>query len=138
LPFFNQCTLENTLAEKPTWNLLLIDPQLMSRATLKRQLEYYRYAVFEADSGRAGVQIFQAKSREIDLTIVDTGISDVPADRVLAVLGKLNPNIKTVLVTDQSLTDGREVAEGVVGVIKKPVRTDRLLALVGNGLGRNL
>ncbi len=123
---------------KPTWKLLLIDPQPMSRATLKRQLEYYGYSVLEADSGRAGVQIFQEKGREIDLTILDTGIADVPVNKVLTVLGKLNPQIKTVLVTSESVAEGREVAEGVVGVIKKPVRTDRLLALVSKGLGRNL
>ncbi|MFT5090359.1 MAG: DNA-binding NtrC family response regulator [Candidatus Latescibacterota bacterium] len=125
------------MSEKPTWTLLLIDPQTMSRATLKRQLEYYGYAVREADSGRAGLQLFQEHSREIDLTILDMGISDAPGAKVLEVLNKLNPNIKTLLITDQSATEGREVPPGVVGVIKKPVRTDRLLALVGKGLGRN-
>ncbi len=125
------------MTEKPTWTLLLIDPQPMSRSTLKRQLEYYGYAVREADSGRAGLQLFQQHSREIDLTILDMGISDAPGAKVLEVLNKLNPNIKTVLVTEQSATEGRDIPQGVVGVLKKPVRTDRLLALVGKGLGRN-
>ena len=109
----------------------------MSRSTLKRQLEYYGYGVREADSGRAGIQIFQQHSREIDLTILDWSISDAPGAKVLEVPSKLNPNIKTVLVTDQSATEGRQQPEGVVGILKKPVRTDRLLALVGKGLGRN-
>ncbi len=126
-----------SVTEKPTWTLLLIDPQPMSRSTLKRQLEYYGYAVREADSGRAGLQLFQQHSREIDLTILDMGISDAPGAKVLEVLNKLNPNIKTVLVTEQSATEGRDIPQGVVGVLKKPVRTDRLLALVGKGLGRN-
>lgn len=125
------------MSEKPTWTLLLIDPQLMSRSTLKRQLEYYGYAVHEADGGRVGLQLLQEHSREIDLIILDMGISDAPANKVLEVLTKLNPNIKTILVTDQSATEGRDVPAGVIGMLKKPVRTDRLLALVGKGLGRN-
>lgn len=126
-----------SVTEKPTWTLLLIDPQPMSRNTLKRQLEYYGYAVHEADSGRAGLQLFQQHSRTIDLVILDMGISDAPGAKVLEVLNKLNPHIKTVLVTDQSASEGREAPQGAIGIIKKPVRTDRLLALVGRGLGRN-
>lgn len=125
------------MTEKPTWTLLLIDPQPMSRSTLKRQLEYYGYTVLEADSGRTGLQLFQQHSREIDLAILDMGISDAPGAKVLEVLNKLSPHLKTVLVTEQSATEGREAPQSVVGTLKKPVRTDRLLALVGRGLGRN-
>ena len=47
------------MAAKPTWTILLIDAQPMSRKSLKSQLEYYQYAVLEADSARQSVQIFQ-------------------------------------------------------------------------------
>ncbi len=124
------------MSEKPTWTLLLIDPSAMSRATLKRQLEYYGYAVSEAESGRGGVQLFQQQHREIDLIVLDMGIGDVPGANVLQVLQKIRPEANVILITDQALADGRALPEGVAGVLKKPVRTDRLLAVVGKALGR--
>ena len=38
------------MAAKPTWPILLIDAQPMSRKSLKSQLEYYQYAVLEAST----------------------------------------------------------------------------------------
>ena len=105
------------MSEKPTWTLLLIDPSAMSRATLKRQLEYYGYAVCDADSGRDGVGLFQQRHREIDLVILDMGINDVPGANALQVLQKIRPDTKVVLITDQTLADGRSLPQGVAGEI---------------------
>ena len=49
------------MAAKPTWTILLIDAQPMSRKSLKSQLEYYQYAVLEADSARQRVQIIVSR-----------------------------------------------------------------------------
>jgi CheY-like chemotaxis protein len=124
------------VTEKPTWTLLLIDAQPMARGTLKRQLEYYGYRVLEGESARQGLQVFQANQRQIDLVLLDLSLPDAPAGKVLEVLRKLAPKVRVVLVTDQSVAEGRDTPEGVVGILKKPVRTDRLLALVGKGVGR--
>ena len=43
--------------KKPTWTILLIDAQPMSRNTLKSQLEYYQYAVLLADSARTSPSV---------------------------------------------------------------------------------
>ena len=124
------------MTEKPTWTLLLVDAQPMSRNTLKSQLEYYQYNVLVADSARLAVQTFQQNMREIALVILDLDLKDAPGTKVLEIMRKLAPDLKIIVVTDQGVAEGREEFEGVGGVLRKPVRTDRLLALVGRCLGR--
>lgn len=124
------------MTEKPTWTILLIDAQPMSRNTLKSQLEYYQYIVLPADSARSGVQLFQQHQRSIDLVVLDLDLKDAPGAKVLAILRKLSPALKIIAITDQSVTEGRPEFEGIAGLLRKPIRTDRLLALVGRALGR--
>ena len=69
--------------DKPTWTLLLTDPNRMARTTLTRQLTYYGYAVLEADSGRQAVGIFQKQLAAIDLILLDTSIADIPYTNVI-------------------------------------------------------
>ena len=126
------------MATKPTWTILLIDAQRMSRNTLKSQLAYYQYAVLEADSARQGVQIFQHHQRTIDLVVLDLGLEDAPGTKVVEILRRLSPELRIIAVTSQALADGRDDLEGIVGVLHKPVRSDRLVALVSRALGRNM
>ena len=124
------------MTEKPTWTILLIDAQPMSRNTLKSQLEYYRYAVLPADSARSSVQTFQQHQRAIDLVVLNLDLKNAPSTKVLGILRKLAPELKIIAITDQGVADGRDEFEGLAGVLRKPVRTDRLLAVVGRALGR--
>lgn len=55
---------------------------------------------------------------------------------MLGILRKLAPELKIIAITDQGVADGRDEFEGLAGVLRKPVRTDRLLAVVGRALGR--
>ena len=126
------------MAAKPTWTILLIDAQPMSRKSLKSQLEYYHYAVLEADSARQSVQIFQQHQRTIDLVVLDLGLEDAPGTKVVEILRRLSPELKIIAVTGQALADGRDELAGTFGVLHKPVRSDRLVALVGRALGRNM
>ena len=124
------------MTEKPTWTILLIDAQPMSRNTLKSQLEYYQYAVLPADSARSSVQTFQQHQRAIDLVVLNLDLKNAPGTKMLGILRKLAPELKIIAITDQGVADGRDEFEGLAGVLRKPVRTDRLLAVVGRALGR--
>ncbi|MEC8645739.1 MAG: response regulator [Candidatus Latescibacterota bacterium] len=122
--------------DKPTWTLLLTDPNRMARTTLTRQLTYYGYAVHEADSGRQAVGIVQKQPSAIDLILLDTSIADVPYTNVIQVLQKVQSSAAIILTTEQTITDGRSIPEGVTAVLKKPMRTDRMLSVVAKALGR--
>ena len=121
---------------KPTWTILLIDAHLMSRNTLKSQLEYYHYIILTAVDARSGIQTFQQNQRTIDLVVLDLELKDAPGSKVLEILRKLSPELKIIAITDQSVTEGQPAFDEIVGLLRKPIRTDRLLALVGKALGR--
>jgi len=88
------------MTEKPTWTILLIDAQPMSRNTLKSQLEYYQYAVLPADSARSSVQTFQQHQRAIDLVVLNLDLKNAPGTKVLGILRKLAPELKIIAITD--------------------------------------
>ncbi len=94
--------------------------------------------MLEADSARQSVQIFQQHQRTIDLVVLDLGLEDAPGTKVVEILRRLSPELKIIAVTGQALADGRDELAGTVGVLHKPVRSDRLVALVGRALGRNM
>lgn len=124
------------MSQKPTWTILLIDAQLMSRNTLKSQLEYYQYIVLPAADARSGIQTFQQNQRTIDLVVLDLELKDAPGSKVLEILRKLSPELKIIAITDQSVTEAQPAFDEISGLLRKPIRTDRLLALVGRALGR--
>ncbi|HIG52443.1 MAG TPA: response regulator [Candidatus Latescibacteria bacterium] len=124
------------MTQKPTWTILLIDPQPMSRNTLKSQLEYYQYIVLPTVDARSGLQTFQQNQRTVDLVILDLKLKDEPATKVLEILRKLSPELKIIAITDQSVTENQPAFAGLAGLLRKPIRTDRLLALVSKALGR--
>ena len=124
------------MTEKPTWTILLVDAQPMSRNTLKSQLEYYQYIVLPADGARSGVQLFQQHQRTIDLVVLDLDLKDAPGTKVMEILRKLAPDLKIIAITEQSVTEGQPEFADIAGLLRKPIRTDRLLALVGRALGR--
>ena len=94
--------------------------------------------MLEAESARQCVQIFQQHRRAIDLVVLDLGLEDAPGTKVVEILRSLSPDLKIIAVTGQSLADGRDELEGTAGLLHKPVRSDRLVALVGRALGRNM
>ncbi len=108
----------------------------MSRNTLKSQLEYYQYIVLPTVDARSGLQTFQQNQRTVDLVILDLKLKDEPATKVLEILRKLSPELKIIAITDQSVTENQPAFAGLAGLLRKPIRTDRLLALVSKALGR--
>jgi len=131
-----QAHATHIMPQKPTWTILLIDAHRMSRNTLKSQFEYYQYIVLPAVDARSAIQTFQQNQRTVDLVVLDLELEDAPGTKVLEILRKLSPELKIIAITDHSVTEDPQAFEGIAGLLRKPIRTDRLLALVGRALGR--
>ena len=124
------------MSGKPTWTILLVDAQPISLSTLKNQLEYYQYNVLTASDARSCITLYQERQREIDLAVLDLNLKDAPGTKVLKILRQLTPKLKIIVLTDQGSSEDRPEFEEISGGLRKPVRTDRLLALVAKALGR--
>lgn len=121
---------------KITKSVLVIEDQAIARKTVRQQLEYYGYTVLEASSGKEGLQLFNQNKTEVGMILLDLSLPDVSSEQMLAALRTLEPNVKVAVCTDESLTESKSKEEfkDLVGILKRPVRTDRLLAVLRQGL----
>ena len=107
--------------------ILVIDESLIARKTICRNLEYYKYKVLEAADGIAALKVFADHQSEIGLVLIDPKMAKIASEDVLAKLRAANPEANIAVVTEDSAgVDQKDL----VGVIRKPVRVDRLLAVV--------
>ena len=116
--------------------ILVVEDQTMARRNLCRTLEYYQNTVIEAATGREAVRIFHRDHRRIGMVLLDLTLPDVPAATVLAALRTLDPQVRVVVCTEESISEtrGDESLAGVAGVLRKPIRADQLLAAVRRAL----
>lgn len=111
--------------------ILVIADQVIARKNLVQNLKYYKYEVFEAEDASQGLMSFQERRNEIGLVLVDLTKSEKVMEVVIAQLHKMAPQVKIIVCLEQPAEErkgwgGKEGA--VVGVLRKPVRVDRLLA----------
>lgn len=116
--------------------ILVIDDQAMARNTMRRTLEYYGFTVLEGKNSKEGLQVFNEQRSKIDMVMLDLNLLGIPPEKMLAALRTLDPQVKVAVSTDQQPADlkYREEFQKVVDVLRKPVRTDRLLAVVRQAL----
>ena len=117
---------------------LIVDDQPVARGTLRRTLEYYGHTVLEAGDGREGLRIFNEEKRRIDLVFLSDELPDVPCEKFLFVLRRMDPDAKVILLTGRTASEVKDetTSQALAGVLRKPVNTDRLLAAVRRGMGK--
>jgi len=120
----------------PVSRILIIARQPSVRQTLRQTLQYYGYEVMEGTDARDGLRTFQKDKSHIGLVILALAPSDIPGEKVLAALRTLDPKVRVAVCTSQSNSElkGQEAFAEVVGILRKPINTDRLLAIVRKGL----
>ena len=103
---------------------------------MRRTLEYYGYVVLEASGGRDGLQQFHRERSRISLVVIDLSRSDVPEEKLLAGLRTIERTVEVAVCTDRPTTELKKlpVYQGVAGILRKPISTDRLLAVVRKSL----
>ena len=106
--------------------ILVIDESLIARKTVCRNLEYYKYTVLEAGDGMEAMQVFRDNQSEIGLVLIDPKMTKISSADLLQQLRGLDAEVLVVAVTEDTSLD----QAGYTAVVRKPVRVDRLLAVV--------
>ena len=88
---------------------------------------------------RDAINYLNSHKRSTDLILIDDKIDDIPAKKIAAVFNKLNPNIPIIILSAKKKTSSTKTVlpDGIIGYIKRPLRTDRLLSLIAKGLHLN-
>ena len=101
------------------------------------QLAYYGYTVHAEIDGISGINYVYKNLRSTDLILLDDKIDDIPQDKIILAFQKLNQNIPVILLSQEKRNKLSEQKwpQVVIGQIRRPLRTDRLLSLISRALG---
>jgi len=101
--------------------ILVVDDEEVMRRTAANILKKLGYTVITANDGEEAVAIFQEKSTQIILTLLDYSMPKMSGRDAYLSMKKVNPNIKAILVSgfnDDRINETLTV--GINGFIKKP------------------
>jgi len=91
-------------------------------------LESYGYSVLLANSGAAAIQVFEERSEQIDLVLLDMLMPGMSGEETFGALRAIRPDVKVLLSTGfapdeaaQKFTD-----EGLAGFLRKPYDPNQL------------
>lgn len=134
-----------TSQSAPALRILVVDDDPLVLESLQRVLESDGHRVVAADSGRGGIDLFEAAERRNErfaVVITDLGMPDVDGRQVAAAIKAAAPRTPVILLTGwgQHLLDDHAVIEHVDRIVGKPARLAELrmvLADVTNAAGQN-
>ena len=117
--------------------ILVVDGSPVSRTNLRRNLEYYGFSVLEAASADEVLPHLRQRRPRVGLTLLDVPSLGTEVRPLLAQILRADPQHRVLLCVDQAPSAVRmtEARSGVIGMLRKPVRTERLLRAVSQALG---
>jgi two-component system, cell cycle sensor histidine kinase and response regulator CckA len=115
-------------AERKT--ILVVDDEELVRGMVLRRLGILGYDTIQASDGEKGVRIFQARSNEIDLVILDFGMPKMNGVEAFAELIRIKPDVKVILCSGYTEDTVLQSFPGQrpSGVLHKPYKMEDLQA----------
>ncbi|TFG80680.1 MAG: hybrid sensor histidine kinase/response regulator [Chrysiogenales bacterium] len=112
--------------------IFVVDDESDIRDFIRDVLQSYGYRVLLAADGDQAFDIYQVRSQDIALVIMDVDMPEMGGEETFLKMKKINPGIKALLSTGYS-QDGRVseiLSKGVMGFIQKPYDFNQLLAKI--------
>jgi len=108
--------------------VLLVEDDPMLRRCVTRMLEHLGRRVLCACDGVEALEIFRARSGEIDVVILDLSMPRIDGPAALARLRALDPRVPVIL--SSGYLDALDIADDVQGVLPKPYTSKQMLELL--------
>jgi signal transduction histidine kinase/CheY-like chemotaxis protein len=91
-------------------------------------LESYGYSVLLANSGAAAIQIFEERSEQIDLVLLDMLMPGMSGEETFGALREIRPDVKVLLSTGFAPDEAaqRFTDAGLAGFLRKPYDPNQL------------
>jgi PAS domain S-box-containing protein len=112
--------------------IFVVDDESDIRDFIRDVLQSHGYRVLLAADGDQAFDIYQVRSQDIALVIMDMVMPEMGGEETFLKMKKINPGIKALLSTGYS-QDGRVseiLSKGVMGFIQKPYDFNQLLAKI--------
>ncbi|HXH71720.1 MAG TPA: response regulator [Mariprofundaceae bacterium] len=116
--------------------ILLVDDDEYLRESTRELLEQMNYRIIEAGNGREAVAIFQQRSQEIDLTIMDIAMPEMGGVRASKMIREFDPDAHVIFITgyDKYNTLGQSVISDWNDLVYKPLN----IASLGKAIQKHL
>ena len=120
--------------------VLLIDDEDMLRVAVAKMLRRKGFSVMETGDGRAGIELFRTRWREIDVVLLDVTLPMISGREVLEELRRVQPEVRVILTTAY----GRDRAVDAMGgdpsllYLRKPYRIGELIEMLGRAGQRSV
>jgi len=120
--------------------ILVVDDEPAIRQIARTTLERYGYAVLVADNGSAAVELFQARSGEISLVLLDLTMPVMGGEEALRHLRTMRPDIPVILSSGFSDADALQQfgQYGHAAFLHKPYTVVQLAGMVKTVLERRV
>ena len=120
----------------PKAYIIVVEDDPLQRRLIKENLEAEEYAVFEAASGKAALEVI--KEYPIDIAIVDYKLEDESGIDVIRLLLGQNPLLTPIMVTAFSNVENAVEAmkKGAYDYIVKPLDFEKFLLVLNRALER--
>ena len=112
--------------------VLLVEDDPLLRRCVTRMLEHLGRRVLCACDGVEALEIFSARSGEIDVVILDLSMPRIDGPAALARLRALDPRVPVILSSGHldSRLEALDIAGDVQGVLPKPYTTKQMLEVL--------
>jgi len=117
--------------------ILIVDDDGLLREVLREMLEEQGYRVSTTGDGRAALRLLQAKG--FDLVLTDLHMPRMNGLELITEIARRRLPVMSILMSSLLTGDARAHADrmGAYAQIDKPFSSQRLFALIEDGLGRN-
>lgn len=117
--------------------VLLVDDEEMVLGVGAQMLEKLGYQVLCARNGKKAVDIFNSRSKKIDLVILDMIMPGMDGEQVFQILKAIDPDIRVLLASGYSFDGQAEglIRQGCNGFIQKPLSLKQLSLKVKEIIG---
>ena len=119
--------------------ILVVDDELFVLEVARRILESYGYDVLTAENGRQGLGIFQQRSRDIDLVLLDKTMPDLDGQETFRAMKAIEPNLLAILTSGYQETEVTThfLSNELAGFVQKPYLPETLAFKVKQALQRS-
>jgi CheY-like chemotaxis protein len=112
--------------------VLVVDDEKIVRGFLALGLRAAGFAVWQADGGRAAVDLYRAHRDEIDVVLLDVRMPGMDGAQTFAALRELNPAVPCCFMSGDpgDVSIAELLTRGAAGFLAKPFSVADVTALV--------
>jgi DNA-binding response OmpR family regulator len=100
--------------------VLVVDEEADVRSLLDEVLQTQGFKVLLAAGGREAADLFRCRSGEVDVLLLDVGMTEMDGPQTLAALRRLAPNVPCCFMTGGDAAKVSQAGPGVIRVLAKP------------------